>query len=323
MTGLLRVAFAAVLAISATVTTALAQTYPNRPIRLLVGTPPGGAADLTARLVAQSMSVRLGQPIVIENKPGAGFNLSGEAAARSAPDGYTLLHTPEHMVVINPHAYAKMSFDPLKDLVPIASLVSNQYALAVHPSVKANNLKEFVEGPGRAQPPLFYASIGNGSPHHLMFEMLKQHARFDLTHVPYRGGGPAANAMLAGDVSAMFGAASIVPTIQSGRFRGLAVSGNTRWASLPDLPTVHETYPGYDMRVWHAWFAPAGTPQAIIDRLRTELNEVLREPAVVERLVKSGSGEPYITTPEEFQARMSSDYEKPGKVIKSLGMRIE
>ncbi len=322
MKGLARFVLAAVGLVVGT-TAALAQSYPSRPIRLLVGFPPGGAADLIARLVAQSVSVRLGQPIVIDNRPGSGSNMAGDAAAKSAPDGYTLLHAPDNVFVINPHLYAKMPFDPGKDLVPIASLIANQYALAVHPSVPAKNMKEFVEGPGRATPPLFYGSIGNGSPHHLAMEVLKQHAKIDLTHVPYRGGGPAAIAMLAGDVSAMFGAAAIVPTIQSGKFRGLAVTGKTRWASLPDLPTIHESYPGYELTVWHAWFAPAGTPQAIVDRLRKEVNEVLREPALIERLTKSGSGEPYITTPEEFQAKIRGDYETYGKVIKSLGLRIE
>jgi tripartite-type tricarboxylate transporter receptor subunit TctC len=323
--GRLRFGLMAVAMLVATAGAALAQTqgYPNRPIRVLVGFPPGGAADIIARLIGQSLSARLGQPIVIENRPGSGSNLAGDLAAKSAPDGYTLLHTPENLLVINPHAYAKLPFDPLKDLVPITSLISNQYALAVHPSVPANNLREFVELAQRTNPPLFYASIGNGSPHHLMMELLKQHTKIDLTHVPYRGGGPAANAMLAGEVSAMFGAASIAPTIQSGRFRGLAVSGKSRWAPLPDLPTIDEIYPGYEMSVWHAWFAPAGTPEAIRDRLRREINEVLREPELVDRLLKSGSGDPYISTPEEFQARVRSDYDKLGKVIKSLGLRIE
>jgi len=323
MMGLLCRALMAVLVLIAALEAAQAQAYPNRPIKLLVGFPPGGAADLTARLVAQSLSVRLGQPIVIENRPGAGSNLAGDLAAKAAPDGYTLLHTPENLLVINPHAYAKLPFDPLQDLVPIASLVSNQYALAVNPSVQANGLREFVALAQKTSPPLFYASVGNSSPHHLMMETFKEHAKFDATHVPYRGGAPAANAMLAGDVSAMFGAASIVPMIQSGRFRGLAVSGKARWKPLPDLPTINEVFPGYEMTVWHAWFAPAGVPQPILERLRREINEVLREPEVVERLGTSGSGDAYITTPDEFMARIRADYDKLGKVIRSLGLRIE
>ena len=177
----------------------------------------------------QSLSVRLGQPVVIENRPGAGGNVAGEATAKAAPDGYTMMHGPDNLFMANPHLYAKMSFDPLKDLVPVSSLISNQLVLAVHPSVPANNLREFVELARKTKPPLFYASIGNGSQHHLAMEILKQHVGIDLTHVPYRGGGPAGIALIAGEISAMFGAGSIVPVIQSGKARGLAASGAKRF----------------------------------------------------------------------------------------------
>src|SRR5690349_24298759 len=204
------------LIFAAFATGALAQSYPNRPIRLVVGYPPGGAVDLIARLYGQGLSVRLGQPVVIENKPGSGSNLAGDLAAKSAPDGYTLFHGPDNVFMSNPHIYGKMPFDVFKDLVPVASVSSNQLVLAVHPSVPANDLRQFVELARRSKPPLLYASIGNGSQHHLAMEMLKQHVGIDLTHVPYRGGGPAAIGLVAGDVSAMFGGGSLVPTIQSG-----------------------------------------------------------------------------------------------------------
>ena len=198
----------------------LAQTYPNRPIRLVVGFPPGGATDIIARLVGQGLSARLGQPVVIENKPGSGTNIAGDAVAKAAPDGYTIMHGPDNLFIANPHLYAKMTFDPLKDFVPITSLVANQVVLAVHPSVQAQNLREFVDLAQRTKPPMFYASIGIGSQHHLAMEMLKQHANFELTHVPYRGGGPAAIALLGNQVSAMFGGGSLVPTVQAGQARG-------------------------------------------------------------------------------------------------------
>lgn len=300
-----------------------AQSYPNRPIRLFVGYPPGGSADIIARLVGQSVSARLGQPIVIENKPGSGTNMAGDAAAKSAPDGYSLLHASDNLFATNPHLYARMPFDPLNDLVPVATLISVQYVLAVHPSVPANTLREFIDLAGRTKPPLFYASIGNGSPHHLAMEMLKQQANIDLVHVPYRGGGPASIALLANEVSAMFGGASVVPTIQSGKLRGLAASGANRTPLMPGLPTIGEVFPGYEMIAWHAWFAPAGTPQPIVDRLRTEIDVVLRDPEVVQKLAATGSGDPYFTTLPEFRARIQSDYEKYGKLIKSLGLRIE
>jgi tripartite-type tricarboxylate transporter receptor subunit TctC len=300
-----------------------AQAYPNRPIRLFVGYPPGGSADIIARLVGQSASVRLGQPIVIENKPGSGTNMAGDAAAKSAPDGYSLLHASDNLFATNPHLYARMPFDPLKDLVPVATLISVQYVLTVHPTVPASTLREFIDLAGRTKPPLFYASIGNGSPHHLAMEMLKQQARIDLVHVPYRGGGPASIALLANEVSAMFGGASVVPTIQSGKLRGLAASGTNRTPLMPELPTIGEIFPGYEMIAWHAWFAPAGTAQPIIERLRTEIEAVLRDPEVVQKLAATGSGDPYVTTLPEFRARIQSDYEKYGKLIKSLGLRIE
>jgi tripartite-type tricarboxylate transporter receptor subunit TctC len=322
MLGSIRTVIAAAI-LTAVTTAVLAQPYPNRPIRLYVGYPPGGAADLIARLVGQALAVRLGQPVVIENKPGSGSNIAGDAAAKATPDGYTLLHGPDNLFIANPHLYRKMAFDPLKDLVPIASLASNQLVLAVHPSVPAPDLREFIALARRTNPPLFYASIGNGSQHHLAMELLKQHADIDLTHVPYRGGGPAGIALLAGEVTAMFGGGSIAPIIQSGKARGLAVTGTQRLAQLPDLPTIGEIYPGYEVLIWHGLFAPAGTPAAIIERLRAEVQAVLAQPEIRERLAASGSGEPYVSTPEEFAARIRGDHEKYGKLIRSIGVKVE
>jgi len=175
----------------------------------------------------------------------------------------------------------------------------------------------------RSKPPLFYASIGNGSQHHLAMEMLRQHLGIDLTHVPYRGGGPAAIALLAGDISAMFGGGSIVPTIRSGKLRGLATTGTVRNPATPELPTIAETYPGYEALIWQGLFAPEGTPKPIIERLRHEIAAVLAQPELRERLADTGSGEPYVTTPEEFSARIRGDYEKYGKLIRAIGLNVE
>jgi tripartite-type tricarboxylate transporter receptor subunit TctC len=298
------------------------QNWPNRPIRLVVGYPPGGAVDLIARLYGQALSVTLGQPVVIENRPGTGSNLAGEIVAKAAPDGYTLFHGPDNVFMSNPHIYAKMPFDVFKDLVPVASLSSNQLVLAVHPSVPANSLREFVELARRTNPPLFYASIGNGSQHHLAMEMLKRRVGIDLVHVPYRGGGPAAIGLVAGEVSAMFGGGSLVPTVQAGKVRGLASTGKVRNPPTPELPTIAELYPGYEALIWHGLFVPAGTPQPIIDRLRAEIAKVLVDPEFKKRLADSGSGEPYITTPEEFAARIKGDYEKYGKLIREIGVKV-
>ena len=170
---------------------------------------------------------------------------------------------------------------------------------------------------------MFYASIGNGSNHHLAMEMLKQHVGIDLTHVPYRGGGPAAIALLANEVSAMFGGGSVVPTIRSGKLRGLATTGTVRNPATPELPTIHEIYPGFEALSWHGVFAPAGTPQPIVDRLRQELKEVASQPEFKERLANTGSGEPYLVTPEELTARIARDYEKYGKLIRSIGVKVD
>jgi tripartite-type tricarboxylate transporter receptor subunit TctC len=324
MRRLTAVAFAAALAFAMFAnTTAAAQTYPSRPIRVIVPFPPGGAVDLIARLYGQALTVRLGQPVVIENKPGAAGNLASDTVVKATPDGYTLLHGADNVFISNPHVYGKMPFDPFKDLVPVSSLSSNQYVLAVHPSVPAQSLREFVELARNSKPPLFYASIGNGSVHHLAMEMLKQHVGIDLVHVPYRGGGPAAIGLLAGEISAMFGGNSLVPTVHTGRVRGLASTGGVRNPATPELPTIAEIYPGYEALSWHGLFVPVGTPQPIVDRLRTEIRAVLAQPEFAQQLIAAGAGEPYLTTPEEFSARMRGDYEKYGKVIRAIGIKLE
>jgi len=316
-------AFATALIFATLTGATLAQTWPNRPIRVIVPFPPGGAVDLIARLYGQALTVRLGQPVVIENKPGAAGNLASDTVAKAVPDGYTLLHGADNVFISNPHVYKHMPFDPFKDLVPVSSLSSNQYVLAVHPSVPANTLREFVELARASKPPLLYASIGNGSIHHLAMEMLKQHVGIDLVHVPYRGGGPAAIGLMAGEVSAMFGGNSLVPSVHAGKVRGLASTGSVRNPATPELPAIAEVYPGYEALSWHGLFVPAGTPQPIIDRLRTEIRMVLAEPEFARRLGDAGAGQPYLTTPEEFAARMKGDYEKYGKVIRSIGLKVD
>lgn len=322
MPRLVRLALAACLA--ALSTAAAAQTYPNRPIRLIVAFPPGGATDVIARTIGQPLGERLGQQVVVDNRPGSNGNIAAELAARAQPNGYTLFHGFDSLFAVNPHLYPSMAVDPLKDFVPIASLVFNQLVLAVNPKVvPVDDFPAFVAFARRASPPLFYASIGNGSMHHLAMELLKQHAQIELTHVPYRGGGPAAIAVVSGENAAMFGGASVVPLIKAGQLKGLAVTGPRRSPALPELPTIATFYPGYEVTIWHGLFAPAGTPQPIIERLRSEVNAVLGRPEVAERLTAVGAGEPYITTPEEFAALIRRDHASYGRLIKAIGLKVD
>ena len=302
---------------------AAAQTYPNRPIKLMVSFPPGGAADLVARLVGQPLSARLGQPVVIDNRPGANGNIAGDLVVHAPPDGYTLLMGPSSLPVINPHLYAKMPFDPLKELLPVATVAANSLTLTANPSLPVKNFRDFVALAQRTAPPLFYASIGNGSEHHLAMELLKLRAGINLVHVPYRGGGPAAIAVMAGDVSSMFGGGSVAPLIQAGKLKGLAVTGQRRSRLLPELPPIADVYPGYEVTIWQGLFAPLGTPPELVERLREEVTAILAQPEFGEKLAAAGSGDPYVTTPADFAARIRSDYARYGKLIKDAGLAVD
>jgi tripartite-type tricarboxylate transporter receptor subunit TctC len=303
---------------------AVAQTYPTRPIKLLVSFPPGGASDLIARVFGAALSERIGQPVVVENRPGANGNMAGEAAAHATPDGYTLLLGPSALFAINPHLYAKMPIDPLKDLLPVASLVENELVLAANPALTAGmDFRGFIELARKSQPPLFYASIGNGSEHHLSMELLKRAAGIDLTHVPYKGGGPAALGVIAGNTAAMFGGGSVVPLIKSGQLHALAVTGAKRSKVLPDLPAIAEFYPGYEVTLWQGLFAPVGTPDAVVERLRREAAAVRALPEVAQKLANAGAGEPWVATDAEFVAQIRADNEKFGKVIEMIGARVQ
>jgi tripartite-type tricarboxylate transporter receptor subunit TctC len=311
-------------ALAAFATAALAQSYPVRPIRLLVSYPPGGASDLIARVFGQALAERLGQPVVVENRAGANGNVAGEAVARAEPDGYTLLLGPSALFAINPHLYAHMAIDPLRDLLPVASLVANELVLAANPKLTDGmDFRAFVALAKRSQPPLFYASIGNGSEHHLAMELLKRAAGIELTHVPYKGGGPAALGVIAGNVAAMFGGGSVVPLAKSGQLHALAVTGPTRSQALPALPTIGEVYPGYEVTLWQGLFAPIGTPAPVVARLRREAAAVRALPEVAQKLAAAGAGEPWILSDAEFATRIRADNEKFGKVIESIGVRME
>jgi len=300
-----------------------AAQYPSHPIRLLIPFPPGGGPDLVGRILAPKLSEGLGQPVVVENRVGSNGNIAGEAVAKSPADGYTLLVGNDSLFVINAHLYRQMPFDPLKDLAPVASLVSNGFFLAVNPSVPARTLPEFIEYARKADPPLQYASGGNGSQHHLTMERLKARAGFRMVHVPYKGGAPATTATVAGEVAAMMSGTSTAGQIKAGRLRALAFTGPQRSRVLPDVPAVAEFYPDFVMVQWYGLFAPAGTPEAVLARLRAETNKALLLPDAKEKLSNAGGVEPWITTPEEFAGQIQREYATYGKLVKEVGAKID
>lgn len=298
--------------------------YPSRPIKLIVPIPPGGAPDISARVVGQRLAELVGQPVVVENRPGSNGNIAMELLAKASPDGYTLALLADSMITINPHLYGqRMQLDTLKDLAPVASVVSNSWVLSVNPKVPVKNFKEFIDYARRADPPLAYASGGNGSIHQMAMEMLKQRAGINLTHVPYKGGSPATTATVSGEVAAMFSGTSSAGQIKAGHLRALAVTGAERSKVFPDLPTIAEFYPGYEVTIWLGLFTTAGTPDAVIARLHAEVNKALAEPDVKHKLNAAGGLEPYLSTPAEFAALIRRDYDKYGKIVKDVGIKVD
>ena len=320
MAALLR--FAATLLAALFVTTASAQ-YPVRPVRLLVPIPAGGAPDIAARVVGQKLSEFLGQQFVVDNRPGSNGNIASDLVAKSLPDGYTLGLLADSQITINPHLYARMPLDTLKDLAPVATVASNQFVLSVNPALPVKTLQEFVDYARKVNPPLVYASGGNGSQHQICMEMLKQRAGINLVHVPYKGGVPATTATVAGETMAMFAGTSSAPQIRAGRLRALAVTGAHRASIFPELPTIGEVYPGYELTIWLALFAPPGTPPAIMAQLRGAVSRALATSEVKEKLNSAGGLDPYATTPEAFAALIRRDYEKYGKLVKSVGIKVD
>jgi tripartite-type tricarboxylate transporter receptor subunit TctC len=297
--------------------------YPSRPIRLLVPNPPGGATDTVARVFAPKLGEALGQAVIVDNRPGSNGNVASEATAKAPPDGYTLLLCADAQIVIGPHLYAKMPLDTLTDLTPVATLANTQMVLAVNPALPVTDLREFIEHARRARPSLAYASIGNGSQHHLVMEMLKARADIELLHVPFKGGGPATVALLAGEVQAMFGGNSVAGHIRAGKLRGLAVAGRQRSAAHPELPRLAELYPDLEVTPWLALFAPAAVPASVLSRLRGETNRLLSGSDLRDKVRNLGGLEPYVTTPEEFAALIRAEYARYGQIVKAVGAKID
>jgi tripartite-type tricarboxylate transporter receptor subunit TctC len=301
-----------------------AQDYPTRPIRLIVPFPPGGGNDTVARAIAQQASPALGQPIVVDNRPGAGGIVGAELAAKAPADGYTLFLGGVGSHAVNPNLHSKLPYDPVKDFAPITLLASAPSVLVVNPSVPARSFAEFTAY-ARANPgKLNFASNGNGSSAQLAAVMYESMAGVRMVHVPYKGLGPALTDLLSGRVQLMFSSiVAIVPHIQAGKLRALAVTSRRRSALLPGLPTIAESgFPGYEAGSWYGILAPAGTPRAIIERLHDELVKALRQPAVSQRLSAEGA-EIIGGTPEEFAAHIGAEKERMGKALRDAGIPMD
>jgi tripartite-type tricarboxylate transporter receptor subunit TctC len=305
------------------VSNSLAQGYPNRSLRMIVPYAAGGGADITGRVIAQKLTEVFGHQVVVDNRPGAAGNIGAELAARSAPDGYTVvLVGPNHTTNLN--LFAKLNYDPIKDFEPISLVTAAPYVLLVHPSVPARNLKELI-ALARSKPgQLTYGSAGNGTAGHLAFESIKTQAKIDILHVPYKGSPPLQSDLIGGQVVAGFdNVLSSMPHVKAGRLRAFAVSGSKRTPAMPDVPTVAEAaLPGFDVTVWQGILAPAGTPREIVARLNAEIVSALQKPDVQSRMAALGV-DIIGSSPQEFAAFIKRDIEKWAVVIKASGARID
>ena len=312
----------AALAIGCCATGAQAQAYPQKPVKLVVPFAAGGTTSILARLLAERLTQGLGQPFVVDNRPGAGGNVGMDAVAKAEPDGYTLLMGPIGLA-INPALYPKMAFDPQRDFAPIGLYAGVPNLLVVHPSVPANNVAELIAH-ARANPgKLAYASNGNGTSSHLAAEMLKAAAGLYILHIPYRGGAPAMQDLLAGQVQMLFDQMpAVLPQVQGGRVRALGVSSIKRSAAAPDVPAIAESLKGFDMTVWFGILAPKGTPAQIVTRLNAEMLKVLNDPAFQTQLAKMGVT-PMPSSPEEFARYISTETTRWAQVVKDSGARID
>jgi tripartite-type tricarboxylate transporter receptor subunit TctC len=299
-----------------------AQPYPAKPVRFIIPFAPGGGSDFTGRLVAQKLSERMGQPFIVENRPGAGGNLGAEMALKSPPDGYTLLIISASYTV-NPSVY-KLSFDPINDVTPIIQISGGPYVVAVHPSVPANTLAEFVALAKKQPEKLAYGSSGNGSVMHVSTQYFLETAGIKVLHVPYKGTGPALQDTIGGQVQLIFGAIpTTLPHVKAGRLRALAVTTAKRVAAAPELPTVAESgYPGYEVTNWHGLVGPKGLPKEVVERLNREINGVITSEDMKKVLASDGL-EPAGGSPAQFSEVLKNEAARWGKVVKEAGIKVE
>ena len=301
---------------------AFAQNYPTKPVRLVVGFPPGGAGDILGRMAAQPLSVALHEQVVVDNRGGAGGLVATEIVAHSVADGYTLLFTSiPH--VINPFLYKKVDYDPIKDFDPVVQFVAAPLLMATNVNIAAKTVKELI-ALAKAKPgQINYGSGGSGSSSHLAMELFKSMAGVDLVHIPYKGTGPMISELIGGQLGLTIASAvPLIPQVKGGKLRGLAVTGPKRAVAMPDLPTIGETVPGYEVINWFGIAAPRGTPRAVIARLNADMNQGLKNPALKDLLIAQGA-EPACGTPDDFAALIKRDLAKWEKVVKASGARVD
>ncbi|MFL5088673.1 MAG: Bug family tripartite tricarboxylate transporter substrate binding protein [Xanthobacteraceae bacterium] len=299
-----------------------AQDYPSRPVKIIVPFPAGGTADAMPRLIADWLSRKWRQPVIIDNRTGAAGNIGAEAAFKAEPDGYTLLSAPPPPLVINHNLYPKLGFDPT-EFAPIVIISRVPNALVANPKTKANTLAEFI-AEARANPgKITSATQGNGTTSHLTSELFQMMANVKLQHVPYRGSAPALQDLVAGNVDVMFDNLGVsLPLVKGGQLKLIAVAAAKRMASLPDVPAIAETLPGFEAAAWYAIVAPPKTPQAIVDKINADTNEALKSPEILERL-PNFSAEPVGGTPQATAAYMREEIERWHKVIKAAGVKLD
>ena len=314
----------ATLAATLMIAASAAQSYPSKPVKLLVGFPAGGGLDVLARIVGQRVSEQWGQPIIVENKPGAGSNIAGDVAAKSTADGYTLLHTNIALMSINPALYSKMSFSPMKDLVPVIQLVNLPLAVMVRADSPFNSMKDLVEY-ARANPgKLNFGSGGNGGVPHLALELLNSSYALKITHVPYKGSADAVKDLLGGPIDLMCDAISVgLSQIKAGKLKALAVTTEIRHPALPDTPTTTEAgYPKFQVTGWQGWVAPAGTPRTVVDRINAEANKAMQQPTTRAKLIEQGYL-PAGGSVEAFAKQLATDQIKWAELVKISGAKLD
>ena len=303
---------------------AYAQPFPSKPVRLIVPFPPGGAVDYYARAVQNRLQETLGQPILIENRSGAGGMVGADLVVKAAPDGYTLLVGNIASLAMNVGLYSKMTYDPRKDLTPIVRTVAVNYVMTVHPSVPARSVKELIDHAKANPGKLSYGSAGSGSAPHLATELLKQRAGIDMLHVPFKGGGPMVADLLGGQIHIVIAdQANLMPHVKAGKLRALAVGTLERSASFPDIPTIAESgFPGFEARAWQGIAGPANLPADIVAQLNAAFAKAMAFPEVHQRLLDGGL-DPITGTPEAFAAFIRSEIDKWSRVAKDVGARVD